>query len=107
MLNLDTCTIDELRDELARLSPPTAMFADDDGVAHRCLLHRWTLDAIAGLMPKGWTWKLEYAGVYSQAWLFSPDGQPYSFDADGKTPIEALARCVAKVLRAVKEAGKS
>lgn len=89
----DTCTIEELRDELARLTG----------------MDLWTLDAIASLIPLGWCWELNVMAPPqgATAYIYHPaaiDERGHFLVGPRDTPIDALARCVAKVLTHIKGA---
>lgn len=113
-IDFDTCTVETLRDELARLtgwrfgserwwSTPSkhpATYTDQIGQAHPI---PWTLDAIAAMMPEGWKWNwiANYKDGVWQARAEAPTRHYHC--ADAPTELEARARCVAKVLRHTKE----
>jgi hypothetical protein len=127
MLDLDTCTVPELQDELARLTgwipwgKPECGWCKledniDDELPHSFQASHpipWTLDAIAALMPQGWRWDGVHESdnnewgvlAYIRGGIKKPAPRWFRISR-ANTELEARARCVAKVLRHVQEKPK-
>lgn len=57
-----------------------------------------TLDAIAGLMPKGWKWGVIHSEHGTFGWASPPD-RPDAFESEGTSELEVRALVALAVLR--------
>lgn len=113
-INLDTCTVEELRDELATVGG--GPWEKRNGRWYHRDWHKlgsgqkrhpvpWSLGFVADLMPDGWQIEVHqctHLDGRTEAWLIHAYFNKGEREAhsEGKTELEARARCVAKVLTA-------
>lgn len=119
-MNHDTATLDEVRDEVARLQGwdnnvfmlngdrqwkrEVPLLADGRrGIPEMSDVHPVppSLDAIAAMMPEGWFTSVEHFTSTPIRWLSSAvNGFSYGQSAlgEGATELEARLRCLCKVL---------